>query len=892
MIQSKTTSAAAQLPAVSPSLRRTSGTVAALGGLVGVLGGIENYHGLGLAWIEPVPAARTLALLACALTVGLLAARRPSWARLAAAAALVSVVVAPMLGPSLPGPHPGAGDRLTIEPLAIEPLAIEPLAIELLAIGVLALAGLLYSFSRAAPTSRVFPAGVLAALVAGLAVIALFERAIGIAPADGWAAWFCMSLPVAFGLLAVSVSLYTLTLVEPIRSGRYSILGIEVPLALALMCAVLISAQMLQVRERTDIREVAEAEAAAVRDVALAHAEGLVLALLRMAERWATWEGTPHSLWASDAANYIEDHPALLAMAWVDATGAIRWVHPIEGHERLVGFDLGSSAVVRPAMDQARTLRQPAMTAPVDLLEDRRGLVVIVPIAGAESFDGYIVAGFHFDGWLTSVRENVGSPEGYHFAVYENDRLVFVHGEATEPTRDAWTVTGRIDVGQSPLRLEVWPAAARLDELQTRLPETILLGGLSLVALLVVALYGMRLYFWRTQQERSVSLALKQEVAQRTRAETELAAERQRLERILENAGEGIYGLDREGRTTFANPAACRMTGWSSEEMIGRAQHALIHHSHAAGSDYPRSDCPIFATLSDGRTRTVEDEVFWHRNGRPFPVEYTSTPVTDEAGRRTGAVVVFRDVTERREKERELRRRSAELAAANKDLEGFAYSVSHDLRAPLRSMDGFSQALVEDFGDRLDGDARDYLERIRAASQRMGRLIDGILALSRVARTDIAHETVDLSALAEETVADLRQAEPARSVVVHVHEGMDVQGDERLMRLAMENLIGNAWKFTAASDPARIEVGTRTEGGSTVYFVRDNGAGFDPRYVDKLFRPFQRLHLDREFEGTGIGLATVARIIHRHGGRVSADGEIGSGATIEFTFDPPKGEDQ
>lgn len=876
MNQSNAITETAHLPAVSPSLRRLSGGVTALGGLAALLGGFAPPQGSGFAWIEPVPLARAAALLACSLSVVLLAARRPRTARWPAAVALVLLAIAAVaaLGPALPVPLPKAGGGLLIE---------------LPAIGLLAIAGLVYSTSRAVSTAWVIPAGVLAAMVAGLAVVALVERAIGIDSADGWAAWFCMSLPMALGLLAASLSLYTLTLAEPIRSGRYSILGIEVPVAVALLCAVLVSAQMLQVRERTDIREVAEAEAAAVRDVAIAHARGLVQALSRMAERWATWAGTPRSLWASDAANYIEDHPALYAMAWVDASGIIRWVHPAEDHERLVGFDLGSSAVVRPAMDQARTLRQPVMTAPVDLLEDRRGLVVIVPIAGAESFDGYIVAAFHFDGWFTSVRENVGSPEGYHFAVYESDRLVFLHGEAPEPTRDAWSVTGRIDVGRSPLRLEVWPTPARLNELQTRLPETILLGGLSLVALLVLALSGMRLYFWRTQQERSVNTLLKREVAQRRRAETELATERQRLERILESAGEGIYGLDREGRTTFANPAACRMTGWSAEEMIGRAQHALIHHSHADGSDYARSDCPIFATLSDGRTRLVEDDVFWHRNGQPFPVEYTSTPLTDETGRRTGAVVVFRDVTERREKERELRTRTAELAAANKDLESFAYSVSHDLRAPLRSMDGFSRALFEDFGDRLDGDARDYLERIRGASQRMGRLIDGILVLSRVARADLAQDTVDLSALAEETVADLRQTEPARLVDVEVDQGMTLQGDERLMRLVMENLIGNAWKFTAGRDPARIEVGTRVDDGATLYFVRDNGVGFDPRYVDKLFRPFQRLHLDREFEGTGIGLATVARIIHRHGGRVFADGEVGKGATIEFTFDSSEG---
>jgi light-regulated signal transduction histidine kinase (bacteriophytochrome) len=226
----------------------------------------------------------------------------------------------------------------------------------------------------------------------------------------------------------------------------------------------------------------------------------------------------------------------------------------------------------------------------------------------------------------------------------------------------------------------------------------------------------------------------------------------------------------------------------------------------------------------------------------------------------------------------------AELAAVNKELEAFSYSVSHDLRAPLRSIDGFSHALIEEHAGQLDETAMDYLRRIRAATQRMGELIDDLLDLSRVTRRDMRHDDVDLSALATAVMADLTRARPERSAEVHIAEGLRGRGDRALLRLMLENLLGNAWKFTARETPARIEVGVQRDGDRLAYYVRDNGVGFDIAYADKLFGAFQRLHGATEFPGTGIGLATVQRIILRHGGQVWAHSEVGQGATFFFTL--------
>jgi signal transduction histidine kinase len=234
--------------------------------------------------------------------------------------------------------------------------------------------------------------------------------------------------------------------------------------------------------------------------------------------------------------------------------------------------------------------------------------------------------------------------------------------------------------------------------------------------------------------------------------------------------------------------------------------------------------------------------------------------------------------------ERRVAERTSQLEEANKELASFSYSVSHDLRSPLRGIDGFSQALEEDYGEKLDDTGRKHLARVRAATHRMGELIDDLLKLSQIARAEMHRQTVDLSSLAQAITGELQRREPQRQVYLEITDRLSAEGDPRLLRVALENLFGNAWKFTGKRSDAKIEFGRSQHNGQTVFYVRDNGAGFDMAYAAKLFGAFQRLHSQAEFEGTGIGLATVQRIVHRHGGRVWAEGEIDKGATIYFTL--------
>ena len=273
------------------------------------------------------------------------------------------------------------------------------------------------------------------------------------------------------------------------------------------------------------------------------------------------------------------------------------------------------------------------------------------------------------------------------------------------------------------------------------------------------------------------------------------------------------------------------------------------------------------------------------KDGRIIDVWLTVNRLVDDQRRPVAIASTERDITERKQAEDKLKHYAEELETTNKELEAFSYSVSHDLMAPLRVLDGFSEAALSDYGERLDETGKDYLMRVRKASQTMSELIEALLKLSRISQAEMYMEEVNLSRMAQSTVDDLKAVKPGRQAEVVIAPGIMANGDRALLRILLQNLLDNAWKFTAKCPVAKIEVGVNEKNGEKVYFIRDNGVGFDMKYADKLFQPFRRLHSKDEFPGTGIGLATVQRVINRHGGRIWAEAEIGKGATFYFTLD-------
>jgi len=356
---------------------------------------------------------------------------------------------------------------------------------------------------------------------------------------------------------------------------------------------------------------------------------------------------------------------------------------------------------------------------------------------------------------------------------------------------------------------------------------------------------------------------------------------------LLEAAPDAVVITDTGGKILRVNAQTERLFGYGRDALIGTDVTMLLAERHR---ERFRGGPP--GTAVDPRPRLLDASQDIHalrRDGTEFPAAISLSPAQID-----GETMIFADVRDisrlRRAEHRvrelnaQLLRDNASLDQINRELEAFSYSVSHDLRAPLRAIDGFSQALLEDYADKVDETGRDYLGRVRTATQRMGELIDDLLKLARVTRAEMAAADVDLSALARTVADELAAREPGRDVEVAIEPGLTVHGDPRLLRIVLENLLGNAWKFTGGRSKARIAFGRRGSGEDAVLFVRDNGAGFDMAYAGKLFGAFQRLHGAREFPGTGIGLATVQRIVHKHGGRIWADAEPDNGATFSFTL--------
>lgn len=363
-----------------------------------------------------------------------------------------------------------------------------------------------------------------------------------------------------------------------------------------------------------------------------------------------------------------------------------------------------------------------------------------------------------------------------------------------------------------------------------------------------------------------------------------------RLAAIVKSSVDAILGLDLSGIVTTWNAGAEKMYGYRAEEMLGQPVLRLVPPDH--------HDAETFILGRILRSESVEpfDTVRVRKDGGGIDVSVTVSPIKDGAGKVIGASKVARDITERKRAaqalrdlnetlEERVRQRTVELVAANKELEAFSYSVAHDLRAPLRGIDGFSKAVLQDYGPKLDAEGQDYLRFVREGCQRMGLLIDELLKLSRMTRAALRREPVDLTEVARRIAGDLRRLAPERAVDFRIAEDLTTVGDPTLLEAALRNLLENAWKFTGQRAEALIEFGAREQpGGVPAYFVRDNGSGFDMRYADKLFGVFQRLHRQEEFAGTGVGLATVQRIFQRHGGRIWAEAEVDKGATFYFTL--------
>jgi PAS domain S-box-containing protein len=404
-------------------------------------------------------------------------------------------------------------------------------------------------------------------------------------------------------------------------------------------------------------------------------------------------------------------------------------------------------------------------------------------------------------------------------------------------------------------------------------------GTAASVAVIILAFAALRREnVRRTQSELALRAA--QSVQRADRRALERAT--RFLDSIVEHIPDMIF-VKEAGELRFEriNRAGELLLGMPRQDLIGKNDYDF----------FPKLQADFFQekdreTLEGGVVVDIAEEPIDTPEGRRW-LHTKKVPLPGDDGRPTYLMGISQDITDSKRTAEALRSAIEASEAANRELEAFSYSVAHDLRAPLRGIDGFSQALLEDCGDKLDEAGRDHLRRVRAATDRMAELIDGLLALARLASAEVRMEDVDLSAVAAAAVDELKRVHPGRDVTVEIAPRLWTRGDPRLMRVVFDNLLGNAFKFTAKRPQAHIEFGSRFENGERVYFVRDDGVGFDAQYASRLFNAFQRLHHTRDFPGAGIGLATVQRVLRRHGGRIWAESRPDHGATFSFTVPAP-----
>ena len=594
--------------------------------------------------------------------------------------------------------------------------------------------------------------------------------------------------------------------------------------------------------------------------------------------------------WRSDGRGLFELRPR----GRRDFYGPILYLEPhTDLNRNAIGFDLYSEAVrrqaMRLAMDSGQSQLSGRITLGRDAAQPSPALLLIAPVysqsmetatQGARrlAIRGWVFAPFRMDDMvhaaLSPARGKmqlrvVDVTQAAQDVLYQDGGIDAAHTFTHSLTMAFYGRRWRFDFFSGPVETAA-PQLAAIDKL--------LLAGIA-GSLLLFALAWM--------------LASTEARARRIAADMTQSYRRseQRFRNAMRYSAIGKALLDSSGAIVENNPAFGRIFGRSDDALAGRSLNDFLDE----GDTQPLVTSQMQAFDEAGGvirlTRSLR-----RGDGEVRHVHLTFAPVPNEPGIDVSRLVQVEDVTDRmsaeaavlalnRTLEARVAARTRELSEANRELESFAYSVSHDLRAPLRGIEGFSRMLAERHADGLDATGRDYLERVRKGTARMGELIDALLKLARIGRAEPEVADVDLSALAEEVVAGLADAEPGRGVDIRIQPGMRAQGDRALLRNLLENLLGNAWKFTRGREDARIEFcRAAVADGRHWFVVRDNGAGFDPDYANKLFKPFQRLHSHEEFPGHGIGLASVKRIIERHGGEIAAEGRPGQGAAFRFTL--------
>ncbi len=697
--------------------------------------------------------------------------------------------------------------------------------------------------------SSVLCLSIFGGLVLVLSSVATLGYLINIETAYGWGQLTRMALHTSVGFLILGSGAIALSLVN-IANILTSLSWVPAFSTGGLLMVSLLFFQALSLHEKNAIKREMQSEVKALQNKVVGKLESHILSLSRMARRLQKSERESQKEWESDATEYLKHLPSFQILQRVDSSYKVRWM--VSEDEKEKKLDLKGEEGLHELLKKAQFSAIPKITPPIKYTTGKKEFWIVVPLSREGKFDGFIIAVLSLEEFWGELLDSQLAKK-FSLEFFQGESIAFKSVSENYFDEPFWHSRNSFQVGDATWSISYWPNKYFIDKTSSSTPFYLLLFGTFLS--FAVGAIGFLIL-----KERFRGMELKfltHELQQTT--------EKNRL--ILESVADGIFGLDREGRTTFVNAAAEKMLGFSGDDLIGFPQHDLIHYNRPDGTPYPKEECNIYMALSEGTTQLVSDEFFWRKDGEGFPVEYISTPILDQ-GNIEGAVVTFRDITERKRAEEELNQ--------------FAYVVSHDLKAPLRGINHLAQFILEDIKDNNVEDVEKNFDLLRDRIRRMEEMISGLLAYSRVGRVSTTPEAVDVGELIEEIVDFI--SVPEGFQVAPTHNLPTIFTDKVRISQVFQNLIDNAIKHHSGEEDGLIEIDCAERGNFYEFQVIDNGEGIAPEYFNKVFLMFQTLEPRDKTGNTGLGLALIKKIVESYGGRIGVESKEGEGCKFVFTW--------